>query len=350
MKDGETSSLSSLEDSDILTDRMGFEYFDLQKQKAMAHEGVVASLQPVQERLSEDTLEDVRAFCDITRTTGSVSSRANSTAGGDVGSVLLETLDECDDEEDAAIHIANLDHDIGQDETGTAESMLNELPSEEKAYFYTDDDLPAPLRFNAVRVPDRLAMSASSFFPSNTPPISTLSPGASPLPPAHRRKPLAEDIMAALKKGGSIDLSSANSSLGDLDLLTDRMAFQELDKDQRPKLDLSGTSLQPVNERLSEDTLEDCRAFTDVLRGSGGSVTSRSGANSIATGGDAASVLETLAEEDEDDDDDDNMISGTNGNVDAIHISNLENLSIELHHEDEMKRSDVSQTATLGTS
>ena len=355
MKDGENSSISSLDSSDIFTDRMGFEDFDLAKQKAMmAQDGSVSSLQPVQERLSDDTLEDVRAFSDVTRTTGSVSSRANSTAGGDVGSLLLETLDECDDEEDGGFHISNLDE--VSEEDGAA-SHLEQLPSEERAQAYTDDDLPAPLRFNAVRVPDRLGMSHSSFFSSNLSAANVAatnvannaatarSPAASPHPPSNRRRPLPEDIGAALKKGGAIDLTSSFSSLSDLDILTDRMGFQELDM-ERHKLELN-KSLQPVNERMSEDTLDDCRAFADVVRGSsgGGSVASRSVANSITTGGDAASILETLDEEDEDDDD---VLEGGTGG-DAIHISNLENLQMEDHSDAAVKPSDVSQTATAGT-
>ena len=138
-------------------------------------------------------------------------------------------------------------------------------------------------------------------------------------------------------------MTSSLSSLGDLDILTDRMGFQELDM-ERHKLELCCNSLQPVNERMSEDTLEDCRAFADVVRGSSGSVASRSVANSITTGGDAASILETLDEEDEDDDDVD---GGTGG--DAIHISNLENLRMEDHSDVTVKPSDISQTATAGT-
>ena len=61
MRDGENSSISSLDSSDILTDRMGFEDFDIQKQKSLADVSV-SSLQPVQERLSDDTLEDVHAL------------------------------------------------------------------------------------------------------------------------------------------------------------------------------------------------------------------------------------------------------------------------------------------------
>lgn len=362
MKDGENSSISSLDSSDIFTDRMGFEDFDVQKQKAMALDGSVSSLQPVQERLSDDTLEDVRAFSDVTRTTGSVSSRANSIAtGGDVGSLLLETLDECDDEEDGGVHISNLDEISEED--GAASSHLEHLPSDDRGYSYTDDDLPAPLRFNAVRVPDRLAMSHSSFFTSNQSPsttttnaptstaaatATTFSPAASPHHPSNRRRPLPEEIGAALKKGGTIDLNSSISSLGDLDILTDRMGFQELDM-ERHKLELSCKSLQPVNERMSEDTLDDCRAFADVVRGSsgGGSVASRSVANSITTGGDAASILETLDEEDEDDEE--GSAGGDAGGGAAIHISNLENLQMEDHSDATGKPSDISQTATAGT-
>ena len=328
MKDD--SSISSLDDSDILTDRMGFEDFDLQKQKLQAEVNSCSSLQPVWERLTDDSLEDNQAFSDVTRTTGSVSSRANSIAtGGDVGSLLLETLDECDDEEEGGVHISNLD-EIHEEDVGSP--TLDDLPSEGKAYFYTDEDLP-PLRLHAVRVPDRLAMSHSSFFP----PVAH----ASPAPFTHFRRKSLTDLYTHKKKDA--DGNSSISSMGDLDILTDRMGFQELDM-AKQKVDggpgSSCSSLQPVNERLSEDTMEDCHAFNDVVRS--GSVASggHSRANSITTGGDAASILETLDEIDESDEEDE---------AGVFHISNLENLKIDEESEEGTKPSDTSQAATFGT-
>ena len=103
------SSLSSLEDFvnlDILTDKQGMMELSSKEEERKTHQlhQSSGSLAPVHERLSEETLEDSHAFNDIK--TPSLSSRGNSTVGtaGDVGSYLLETLDECEeDEEDGLV-------------------------------------------------------------------------------------------------------------------------------------------------------------------------------------------------------------------------------------------------------
>ena len=105
------SSLSSLEDfvnMDILTDKQGMMELSLKEEERKTHQlhQSSGSLAPVHERLSEETLEDSHAFNDIK--TPSLSSRGNSTVGtaGDVGSYLLETLDEEDEEQDDTL-VAN---------------------------------------------------------------------------------------------------------------------------------------------------------------------------------------------------------------------------------------------------
>jgi hypothetical protein len=101
LKDTASDSSLSLEDvdSDILTDRLGLSELDKKQQhdNAQALHQTNSSLAPVNERMSEETLDDVHAFSDAR------PSRGNSTVGskGDVGNSLLETLDEC--EEDAEI-------------------------------------------------------------------------------------------------------------------------------------------------------------------------------------------------------------------------------------------------------
>jgi hypothetical protein len=110
--DGTTCSLSSLEDFvnlDILTDKQGMMELSLKDEERKTHQlhQSSGSLAPVHERMSEETLEDSHAFNDVK--TPSLSSRGNSTVGtaGDVGSYLLETLDECEeDEEDALLLVA----------------------------------------------------------------------------------------------------------------------------------------------------------------------------------------------------------------------------------------------------
>eukprot|EP00544_Gedaniella_sp_CCMP2646_P000038 CAMPEP_0202503254 /NCGR_PEP_ID=MMETSP1361-20130828/41338_1 /ASSEMBLY_ACC=CAM_ASM_000849 /TAXON_ID=210615 /ORGANISM="Staurosira complex sp., Strain CCMP2646" /LENGTH=233 /DNA_ID=CAMNT_0049136433 /DNA_START=21 /DNA_END=722 /DNA_ORIENTATION=- len=105
------SSLSSLEDFvnlDILTDKQGMMELSLKDEERKTHQlhQSSGSLAPVHERMSEETLEDSHAFNDVK--TPSLSSRGNSTVGtaGDVGSYLLETLDECEEDEEDALLVA----------------------------------------------------------------------------------------------------------------------------------------------------------------------------------------------------------------------------------------------------
>lgn len=109
-----SNSFSSLEDlsysvdPDILTDRLGL--VELEATNPLNKEALhasMSSLPPVSERMCEDTLEDVHAFSDITSmtrtsvTSGSSLSRGNSVATGEVGSFVLEPLDEeCEYEEE----------------------------------------------------------------------------------------------------------------------------------------------------------------------------------------------------------------------------------------------------------
>jgi hypothetical protein len=104
----------------------------------------------------------------------------------------------------------------------------------------------------------------------------------------------------------TFDGGSSISSLEDLgidtDILTDKMGVLELNlKTQQEitqSLHKSLSNLPAVNERLRDESLEDCHAFTDLKREG---TLSRGG--SITTGGEASSnVLEPLEEiEDEDD-------------------------------------------------
>lgn len=117
---------------------------------------------------------------------------------------------------------------------------------------------------------------------------------------------------------GNYDGGSSISSLEELgfdtDILTDKMGVLELDlKTQQEisqSLNKSLSNLPVVAERLTDDVLEDCYAFTDV-KGREGSL-SRGG--SITTGGEVSSnFLEPLEEMDgEDDNDEGEKIKITN--------------------------------------
>ncbi len=124
--------------------------------------------------------------------------------------------------------------------------------------------------------------------------------------------------------GGS-SISSLEEMGIDTDMLTDKMGRFELDlKEQQEnadKLNKSCSNLPPVSERLSDETLEDCHAFSDLKREDG--YISRG--NSITTGGEVSSnVLEPLDEGDEDEDNEDEA---------KVKIMNMEDI-LEVPDED----------------
>lgn len=112
--------------------------------------------------------------------------------------------------------------------------------------------------------------------------------------------------------GGS-SISSLEEMGIDTDVLTDKMGRLELDLKQQQenadRLNRSCSNLPPVSERLSEETLDDVHAFSDLKREDG--YTSRG--NSITTGGEVSSImLEPLDEGDEEDQEDEGKVKITN--------------------------------------
>jgi len=243
-----------------------------------------SSLPSVNERLSKDSLEDVHAFSDITKTSGSVSSRANSIAtGGDVGSLLLETLDECDefeeDHEEAVVLISNLDE--------IREEITADLP---------------PLRLNARNVSHLNACNGN--VPDKVP--------ASPETRKTRHRRSSSGNIGGNQNRGETSSTTSSITEVDIDILTDRMGLEELDFGSiSSDLGAAAPNLQPVTERLSNGTLEDEHAFTDVKS----SASSVSRANSIV--GDIA-FLETL-----------NEVTEECEELELQIISNMENITIE---------------------
>lgn len=170
-----------------------------------------------------------------------------------------------------------------------------------------DQDLP-PLRMGATRVPERLSASTSRLEIG-----SSLS--------GHRRKSLP-DFLKSRSKSPSGRLLRDDSSVSsrssidmDSDILTDRMGMEDLNSSvcsaTREQLHASVSSLPAVHERLSDETLEDVHAFSDVSRANS------SRGNSVAASSDVGSLyLDTLEEEGEDENDG------------GVMISNMENLTI----------------------
>lgn len=110
-------SISSIEDydSDILTDRAGIsdDLSESQRKLLLAN-----NLHPVMERMTEDSLEDVHAFSDVT--TSARASVCSSNYPGDA--LLLEPLAEGEEEEEVAVTITNLENlDLGILEEEAAE-------------------------------------------------------------------------------------------------------------------------------------------------------------------------------------------------------------------------------------
>ena len=96
------SSISSQEgvDADILTDKMGTLELDLKEQQAASRglNNSLSNLPAVNERMSEETLDDCHAFQDVKRE-GSISRGNSITTGGEVSSNVLEPLDEVEEDE-----------------------------------------------------------------------------------------------------------------------------------------------------------------------------------------------------------------------------------------------------------
>ena len=122
-------------------------------------------------------------------------------------------------------------------------------------------------------------------------------------PSGHRsgsRSPAYYDGGSSVSATGGSSISSLEDLGIDTDLLTDKMGFLELDlkeqQDNSDRLNRSLSNLPPVSERMSDETLEDCHAFTDLKREEG----HISRGNSITTGGEVSSnLLEPLDEGDE---------------------------------------------------
>jgi hypothetical protein len=135
----------------------------------------------------------------------------------------------------------------------------------------------------------------------------------------------------------TLDANSSFSSLDELqDILTDRAGLSELDpsKEKMHNSKEYFNIMPPVTERMSEETLDDCHAFSDVR-----SYSSRNSAKGV-DGNDMSTGLEPLNEcdesdddlEDEDDDiDDDDNDKGGDGVATKTHpqiiLTNLDNLN-----------------------
>jgi len=195
-----------------------------------------------------------------------------------------------------------------------------------------DPDLTEPLRIGTTKMMFEARLTGSS---------SNLATRENML--LRRRDPLSSrsGSESPLYRGNNIHTFDGGSSISsledqgfDTDILTDKMGVLELNlkvqQEITQNLHKSLSNLSAVNERLRDETLEDCHAFTDLKRE--GSL-SRGG--SITTGGEV--TLEPLEEiEDEGD-----PIEKTS----KIKITNLAEI-LEVPDEEEIGETNANTGAT----
>lgn len=185
----------------------------------------------------------------------------------------------------------------GKSADGSELKILDEEVSLNHSIHVIDPDLTEPLRVGTTKMMFEPRLSGS---------FSNLATRENML--LRRRDPLSSrsGSESPLNRGNSSNTFDGGSSISsledqgiDADILTDKMGVLELNlKDQQEmtqSLHKSLSNLPAVNERLRDESLEDCHAFTDLKREG---TLSRGG--SIATGGEV--TLEPLEEiEDEGD-------------------------------------------------
>lgn len=140
---------------------------------------------------------------------------------------------------------------------------------------------------------------------------------------------------ASMLYDGNLSISSIEDV--DPDILLDRMGFEELEPPASHPvaggtLASPGAHLPPVNERLSEETLEDCHAFQDLSVPSGGHSSHPSSRGGSVAGGSRTGEdqgLETLDEEEENSDDDENGDGGKEGKKDPKKKGAKKNTALE---------------------
>ena len=224
----------------------------------------------------------------------------------------------------------------GKSADGSELKILEEESSLNDAITDIDPDLTEPLRIGTTKMmfEARLTGSSSNLATRENmvlrrkDPLSSRSGSESPL---YRGN-------SSMTFDGSSSISSLEDQGIDTDILTDKMGVLELNlkvqQEITQSLHKSLSNLPAVNERLRDETLEDCHAFTDLKREG---TLSRGG--SITTGGEVA--LEPL-EEIEDEGDPDEKTS-------KIKITNLAEI-LEAPDEEEIGETNANVGTALNPS
>ena len=218
-----------------------------------------------------------------------------------------------------------------------------------------DLDLP-PLRFHAknrlsassLQIPPgiqnqmlqkRYSLDSKATLPSASP-TGVGSIASSIASRRGRSRSRSPSLRSRERHGHGIDGNSSFSSLEDIvdpDILYDKMGFVELDTNSTKKQQQSGhnsyTFLTPVSERLSEDTLEDVHAFSDLSANTNTRPSSSVGTGGSTVGGEVSShVLEPLYEGDDDDLESEEELESDERHPSQVILTNLENITL---HEEE---------------
>lgn len=223
------------------------------------------------------------------------------------------------------------DHVPNETEDADHQLLLSQRQREQEEE--QDLNLP-PGRIKAIRVPERLSGSGGHL--QIPPGLSTILRkrvvDAGPGSVQSRSRSRSPSIKSGEKQQTASTTHDGNSSISSLDeimdqdILYDRAGFCELEAETSSQRKLHSSrdfsNLPPVNERMTEDTLEDVHAFSDVPRSSNASRTG----GSIATGNEA--FLEPLNEED-DEDDLDQITEEDEDQVQQVILTNLDNLALD---------------------
>ena len=228
-----------------------------------------------------------------------------------------------------------------------------------------DDEDVAPMHLHVLRAPAKLKGTAPVMTGSGR-----RSRSSSRSRPGSRRNSNSPNRGVSSPSGGSLkpslgDAASLASSIEedvDPDILLDKFGFQDLDPkltqedfQELLKKHMSGSnSLPTLNERMSEETMEDVHAFQDLVfvkknKGSSGTASPSSGGQSSESDDTARDVenrasltnfsgLAALNEEEEDEDDDENA-GNDRSDVDPSPASSISGGNInlaesDLHHEE----------------
>mmetsp|Transcript_10833 Transcript_10833/g.17869 ORF Transcript_10833/g.17869 Transcript_10833/m.17869 type:complete len:324 (+) Transcript_10833:166-1137(+) len=178
-----------------------------------------------------------------------------------------------------------------------------------------EEDLP-PMHLHALRSPAKLKGAPRSRSSSRSRPSSRKN-SKSPQPRVMASNLVGTTISPSVSVGSSLDGSGAGEHVIDPDLLLDKLGLRDLDanashdeiQEMLKKHISSNNGLPTLNERLSEETLDDVHAFQDLVASKKDADISQGkpSRDSLMRASQASSkilevALDALTEEDEDDD------------------------------------------------